>query len=120
MISMGTFSESMSSFKNTAAAANEAVWMIDPDTVVTRIMQTRSAAPNSSAKMRALHSIYYISFRPSNQKLMFNMGVVDLLAEELVTSDSNPRHLNLVLGALRNLSMAEETKLPSELQGVAR
>lgn len=92
--------------------------MIDPDTVAARVADARRAAPNSSARTRALHSLYHTTFKNSNRLLMLNMGVVDLMAEELLVSGSNTRALLLVVGCLRNLSICEESKLPMMQKGI--
>lgn len=92
--------------------------MIDPDTVTAQVEEARRGAPNSNQKFRALHSLYHMTFKPGNRLLMLNTGCVDLLAEELLVTGTDTSHLKLVVGALRNLSLNEETKLPMLRLGV--
>eukprot|EP00285_Hemiselmis_virescens_P007407 CAMPEP_0173401568 /NCGR_PEP_ID=MMETSP1356-20130122/51293_1 /TAXON_ID=77927 ORGANISM="Hemiselmis virescens, Strain PCC157" /NCGR_SAMPLE_ID=MMETSP1356 /ASSEMBLY_ACC=CAM_ASM_000847 /LENGTH=129 /DNA_ID=CAMNT_0014361727 /DNA_START=133 /DNA_END=519 /DNA_ORIENTATION=- len=96
----------------------QGTWIIDPDSIIAKVREVRRAEPNSSQKLRALHSIYHTTFTPGNRLLMLNTGVVDMLAEELRTSSSSSKHLMLIVGSLRNLSLNEESKLPMTQKGV--
>uniref|UniRef100_A0A7S0W201 Armadillo repeat-containing domain-containing protein n=1 Tax=Hemiselmis tepida TaxID=464990 RepID=A0A7S0W201_9CRYP len=93
-------------------------WILDPESMIAKVREMQRAEPNSRQKLRALQSIYHTTFTPGNRLLMLNTGVVDKLSEELRTSASGSKHLMLIVGSLRNLSLNEESKLPMTQKGV--
>lgn len=76
-----------------------------------KLVEVRSAEPNTTAMYRALTSLYYLSWSEGNKSMMVDAGYVEVLTEAVKNGRNGGREQSIALGALRNLAADPDTKL---------